>query len=291
MTWVFSKRCKGLLESKKISVSIPNPVRERIWCAIMECEERWGFDGCESTTDYLPNKIKAELGNKGLLTYTKESRGNKREFEQAGVYGIVMRGYYPPYLFDALEIFYDDISLENACRFQRRFNEIMEESELPWRMAEGKIFPVDSSYIEEEIIRKSYQLLHQASFTGALQEFEKARTDLTSGDYEGAIQNSNLAVESTLKGILHIDSARPGELFRRVIERGLIPEYYAGFLKCFEENILRCVAIMRNEEPGAGHGQGPEINVIPPSLAELAVNLAGVIIVFLIKRHLEVTTK
>ena len=36
-----------------------------------------------------------------------------------------------------------------------------------------------------------------------------------------------------------------------------------------------------------GHGQGVEVNIISPSLADLSVNLAGILIKFLIERHLE----
>ncbi|MDI6736273.1 MAG: abortive infection family protein [bacterium] len=60
----------------------------------------------------------------------------------------------------------------------------------------------------------------------------------------------------------------------------------SGFLKAFEENILRCVAIMRNEEKGAGHGQGPKVNEIPGELAELGVHLSGVLIHYLIKKYI-----
>ena len=89
------------------------------------------------------------------------------------------------------------------------------------------------------------------------------------------------------QALLGVEKAKPGELFRKLIESGVIPEYYRGFLKAFEENILRCVAIMRNEELGVGHGRGPSRNVVPPDLAELAINLSGVLINFLVKQHLQ----
>lgn len=46
---------------------------------------------------------------------------------------------------------------------------------------------------------------------------------------------------------------------------------------------------MRNEEKGAGHGQGRELNEAPKELAELGVHLSGVLIHYLIKRHLNKT--
>jgi len=71
-----------------------------------------------------------------------------------------------------------------------------------------------------------------------------------------------------------------------LIDSDIIPKYYDGFLNAFE-NILRSVAIMRNEEQGAGHGSGAEKPKIPYPLAELAVNLSAVLINFLIKHYLE----
>jgi len=291
MAWLFSKRCQKALEDKKIKVSIPVSVRIRIWKALQIYNESFwesignGSNSLYKTTtlDELPEKIKAELGCRELLAFPE----NGEHAKSTDLEGFVLRGNYPPYLLDALELFYETIEEKKKNLFQHSFNEIMKESSLPWRMADGKIFPVDSAYIDEEIMRRSYELLHEVKFHGALHEFEKARANLANGDCEGAIQNANLAVESVIKEILGIERIKPGELFRKLINSGLIPEYYRGFLKAFEENILRCVAIIRNEELGVGHGRGPSMNIVPPDLAELALNLSGVLINFLVKQHLQ----
>lgn len=199
---------------------------------------------------------------------------------------FVLRGTYPPYLFDVLEMFYENVNDAHKYSFLSLINEIMKESDLPWRMFDGEIFPIDSDYINEVIIKKTFELIKDIKFLGALKEFKKARTSLSNSDYEGAINNANLAIESVIKEILNVKKAKPGELFRTLIDSGLIPNYYDGFLKAFEENILRCVAIMRNEELGVGHGRGASDNIIPPELAKFAVNLSGVIISFLIERVL-----
>lgn len=294
MAWVFSKRCKQALKDGKIKVSISRSVRSRIWKALRSynqtsCETtETGFNYQISTLEVLPAKITEEIGCKDLLAFPENGEGPA---VPSNLESFILRGNYPPYLFDTLELFYQISNKDKKNLFQRSFNQIMEESELPWRMADGKIFPVDSAYIEEEIIRRSYKLLHEAKFQGALQEFEKARTDLSNCDYEGAIQNANLAVESVIKEILGIEKEKPGVLFRKLIDSGIIPEYYNGFLKALEENILRCVAIMRNEEPSVGHGRGPQDCLVPSSLAELGVHLSAVIINFLIKQHLEATGK
>ena len=289
MAWLFSKRCQQALKDKKMRVSIPVLVRVRMWRALQDYDETWsestntGWNYETSTLQQLPKKIEAELGIRELLAFPEDGGAPK----PSDLESFVLRGNYPPYLFDALELFCESIKEENKNSFQRCLNDIMEESNLPWQMANGKIFPVDSTYIDEQIVRRSYELLHEARFHGALQEFEKARVHLANGVYDDAIQNANLAVESVIKEVLGIEKAKPGELFRKLIDSGLVPEYYGGFLKAFEENILRCVAIMRNEELGVGHGRGPSRNVVPPDLAELAINLSAVLINFLVKEHLQ----
>ena len=284
MANLFSKRCKKLLDKKELIVSIQISVRRRILRILYDYDEDTsginssGYRYVSSTTVDISWLFEREHGV-DMKAYNVDGEIVKAKFTD-----FVLRGTYPPYLFDILEIFYQNISEERRYPFLVSINEIMKESDLPWRMFEGEIFPIDSAYIQEVIINKSFELINNVKFLGALEEFKKARTCLLNEDYEGAIHNANLAVESVIKEILQIKKAKPGELFRMLIDSGLIPDYYNGFLKVFEENILRCVAIMRNEELGVGHGKGPSDNIIPPELAKLAIHLSGVIIIFLIER-------
>jgi len=289
MTWLFSKRFGNIIKKEGLKVSITLPVRIRIWKLLERFDEAinetsdTGFNWWSSYLRKLPECLKSELGIKELSAYPE----NGKSVCPSDLEGFLLRGNYPPYFFDAIELFYDMLSGDKQTLFQKNINEIMEENNQCWRMIDGKIFPIDSQYIEEEIVRKSCELMESVQFQGAFVEFEKARIDIINNDFEGAIQNANLAIESTIKSVLKISKAKPGELFKKLRESGIIPEYYSGFLEVFEKNILRSVAIMRNEEPGAGHGKGKEIKVIPRSLAELGVNLAGVIIKYIIERHLE----
>jgi len=286
MTNLFSKRCKKLLDKKELIVSIPISVRRRILRTLYDYNESYsdttetGYHYNSSTIEDIPSLFERELGT-DMKSYHANGSG---EIIVGDFDNFILRGNYPPYLFDVIELFHNNLSDENKSIFQSSINEIMKESDLPWRMFEGEIFPVDSAYINEVIIKKTFELIKDVKFLGALKEFKKARTSLLNSDYEGAIHNANLAVESVIKEILNVKKAKPGKLFKMLIDSGLIPDYYNGFLKDFEKNILRCVAIMRNEELGVGHGKGSSDNIIPPELAEFAINLSGVIINFLIGR-------
>jgi len=287
MTWIFSKRCEKLLQKKSIEVHVSKKVRIRILKLLEQFDECYqdstptGFSYDTSILNELPEMLKAEHGIEKLYAYPEEGNGKAKP---SNLNDLILRGNFPPYLFDILEIFFSQISNnEEKYQYQGNFNNIMEENNLPWRMADGKIFPIDSKYIEEEIIQRTYDLINQVNFQGALKEFEQARIDFTNRNYEGSIRNTSLSFESVIKEILGLEKAKPGELFRKLIDSGYIPEYYKDFLKDFEKNILRCVSIMRNEEKGVGHGVGFSKSIVPSELAELSINLTASLINYLIK--------
>lgn len=290
---VFSKRCPETGREAFLSQA----VRQRIWYLIEECDPYYdpnssNFNDWTLCWNAIPDRLKKEHGWQDLRAYKSQSEwevlNNAKEF--------ILRGV-PRFVLDAVELFYDLLleAKENTSRspgdpirYQSRVNMIFEDADLPWRLLEGRIIKVDSRWLEAEIHSKAAELLSVRGFDGALAEFQQARSDLSSGDHKGAIHAANLALESTIKAILGVQQEKPGVLFHKLIESGIMPEYHEGFLKAFEEHILRSVPMARNFEKGVGHGQGAEVNEPPKSLAELAVNLSGVLILFLLKQHLEI---
>jgi hypothetical protein len=283
---VFSKRCPEAGQE----VRLTQAVRQRIWYLMEEYDPFYdpnsSYGDWTLCWDSLKESLKKEHGWEDLRAYKSqidwEVLNNTKEF--------ILRGV-PRFVLDAVEIYHDLLSgnKENSdpVKYQSRMNAIFEDGNVPWRLLEGRIIKVDSTWLESEIHTKAAELLSAHGFDGALAEFQQARSDLSSGDYKGAIHAANLAIESTIKSILGVHQEKPGALFQKLIQSGLIPEYHQGFLKAFEEHILRSVPMARNFEKGVGHGQGVDINEPPKSLAELAVNLSGVLILYLLKLHLE----
>jgi hypothetical protein len=285
---VFSKRCRELEREVVLSPS----VRQRIWYTIVECDPCYDPNSINNDFtlcwDSLQDGLKKEHGWQDLRAYKSQSEwealNNTREF--------ILRGV-PRFVLDAVEIFYDllseykEHSKADPVGYQSRVNTIFEDGNLSWRLLEGRIIKVDSVWLEAEIHAKAAELLSVNGFDGALAEFQQARSDMSSGDHKGAIHAANLALESTIKSILGVQQEKPGVLFHKLVESGLIPDYHEGFLKAFEEHIVRSVPMARNFEKGVGHGQGSDINEPPKSLSELAVNLSGVLILYLLKQHLE----
>jgi hypothetical protein len=286
---VFSKRHSE--DVKQIYLS--PPIRQRLWYTISDCDPYYdpnGFNNWTICFEALPERLLREHGWSEFRSYTSQTTyqtlKNIKEFILNGI---------PRFVLDTVELFFDLLkedgkksqSSSNPYSYQQKINIVFEDANLPWRMLEGRIVKIESKWLEEEIHSKVVELFAINGFEGALSEFQQARSDLSSGDTKGAINSSNLAFESSIKALLGIEKAKPGELVRKLIDSGIVPEYYNGFLKGFEDYILRCVAVARNFEKGVGHGQGMDVNEPPKSLAELTVNLSGVLILYLLKRHLE----
>lgn len=284
---IFTKRCPEAGQEVRLSQT----VRQRIWYLIEESDPLYDPNSYNDWTlcwDSLKESLKKEHGWQDLRAYKSQSEWevlhNTREFILRGVHRFVL---------DAVELFHDLLSehkepyMADPAKFQNKVNGIFEDGNLPWMLLEGRIIKVDSLWLESEIHTKATELLFIRGFDGALAEFQQARSDLTSGDHKGAIHAANLALESTIKAILDIQQDKPGALFHKLIKSGLIPEYHEGFLRAFEDHIVRSVPMARNFEKGVGHGQGIDVNEPPKSLTELAVNLSGVLILFLLKQHLE----
>lgn len=285
---IFSKRHP---ESAK-DVFLKPAVRQRIWYLFSDSDpySDAAYGQWDLCYEGLGQRLLREHGWQELRVYR-----SRDEWEKANPKEFVLGGV-PRFVLDATEIFYDLLTDErvrrprssaNPSEYQEKLNIVFEESNLPWRMLEGRIIRIDSKWLEAEIHARAAELLSVRGFEGALAEFQQARSDLSTGDYKSAMHAANLAMESTIKALLGVAQEKPGALLRKLIDSGIVPNYHEGFLRAFEEHILRSVAIARNVERGVGHGQGAEISEPAKSLAELAVNLSGVLILYLLKRSLE----
>lgn len=286
---LFSKRQK---EAAKV-VSLSQSARQRIWYLLRDMDPYYvenDFNNWCISWEGLENRLKREHGWQELRAYRSQS-----DWEEVNPKEFILKGI-PRFVLDATEIFWDMLtedkeqdfkSKANPNIYQHRLNIVFEEANLPWRMLDGRIVRLDSEWVEREISAKARELLAVGGFDGALREFIEAQSELSAGDTKSAMRAANLALESTIKAVLNVEQEKPGKLIRKLIDSGLVPDYHEGFLKAFEEHILRAVPTARNFEKGVGHGQGVIVNEPPRSLADLAVNLAGVLILYLMKRHLE----
>lgn len=276
MKALFSQRhdIDKLYKTKQFS--LPLKLRIRLIRTLQEFDDDDFYSISQPTLDLL----KKTLGVEKLYALDDEND----QIEADNIWDFV-KGGYPHDVLDSLEAFIETMPRNNISDCQREINQAFAIFKQPWRVADGSIFKIDSDFLAEEVLAQTSELLRQSQFFGPLEEFRSAREAYTAGEISDAITNANKALESTMKAITGADKGSPNELIRRVIKSGLIPSYWKGFLSAFED-ILQAVPIQRHQ-PGAAHGQGEVVVEFPASLGELVLHLTGSLIVFLVKRHIE----
>ena len=283
---IFSKRHKIGIEKGMPSLSLTANTKRRILYAMNKANIRTGYtdlSGWHGESDLvsdLGQLLCEEHGWASLMVYSSTNKKMQkvkiREFVENAA---------PNYIFDAIELYSRELPPDSETTFQAEINKIFTDSRIPWRLSESIIFRIDSEYMAE-LLDNASKLLSTQGFDGAVQEFQKARAHIDSNEFKEVIHHANLALESTMKSILGIKQEKPGKLIRLLMDSGIIPSYYDDFLNNFEQ-ILRTVNIARNQEPGAGHGQGAEVASVAPHLAEMVLNFCGSLIVFLTKHHID----
>ena len=275
---IFSKRHHKRIKSKKIKIKLTTPIKRRILFAMEDYNlESYGWSN--DTLDTVDQLLRKEHGWLNLEC----RQSSKGKMKSVGIRDFIL-GDQAHHIFDAIELFSKELS-DSRYSFQKEINKIFTESHLPWRLSDNVIFQVDSEYMNE-VLECASRLISTQGFNGAHQEFQGARVHFDNGDYKAAARHANLALESTMKSILRIQEAKPGELIRRMVDSEFIPSYYKKFAENFEQ-MLMTVSFARNKEKGVGHGQGRDIVDISSNLSQLILNFCGALIVFLTNEYIE----
>jgi hypothetical protein len=284
MKTYFSKRHIDAIRDKKLPLSFSKPLRVSL-VRILDRFSDWGGwnDNENFTADNATEALKTFFGREHLEAFDEANKRVKCDFS-----GLLRSGY-PSEVIDAVEAWFD----QNPRRLddcERELNDLLEMNRSPWRFVNGEAILVDSEYLYEEVQARTLRLLREGRAFGALEEFQGAIRDLQAGECKDAVVKAHKSVESVMKTALGTsDHVTFGALLTRLIESELVPEYYKEFLTHFEK--LALGAVKERNRPGTGHGQGPSPTEVPRSLAEFAVNLAGSVNLFIIKRWIEVREK
>lgn len=275
---VFSNRNYDALRNRIITVSLPLRLRGRIWRAFLKhnAEYENGWDHYDTLHD-VTEGIKDAHGSSDLEII------NEKKKESVGLEKFIS-GAYPNLVLDAIELFYKHTPHQTV--FQEEINEIMIEEKSPWLLCDGYFFKLDSGFLNAQILKVANELLVENNYAGPLDEFTEARKDLTAGHYKDAIHNACKAFESVMKTIEQKPHAKAGELIH-----GLPADFHHGLpdkiIKEFGDKVLYALPFIRNEISGHGQGKSVVKDEVCKHMANLAVNLAGCFVVFLIQRHLE----
>jgi hypothetical protein len=275
-----SKRYADALNAGRIVISLPTRTRKRLWFALRAYDDMWqeGWNEYTSHIDETASTLCEEYGQDKLTAYGEEGR------IEVDLEGFVMKEW-PGRVMDALEVFFAELPADKRGAFQSKVNRVLMEERQPWQLAEGLFFKVDSEFLAAEVRRRVEELMKAHGFAGALDEFSKARSDLSAGESKDAITKSCHSFESAMKTTLEVKGVNASVLIQRLVERGYLDDLPEEIREPFAKTVLMALPFIGNRL--GRHGQGAEIVEVPAHYAELAVNLAGALIVLVIRRHVE----
>jgi hypothetical protein len=271
----FTLRHEKALVDKRLKVSIPPRLRERLWQLILSRNEHWEVGWHESTShlEETEKTLKQLLGRASLVakTLTGAVEGLEAYFREG----------YPSNVLEVVEQFHEQLTEQDRKFFAKAVNEAMQAFKCPWLLLEGTFYKIEDQFLGA-LVETSHAALVERGFTGAVDEMREARDNLTANRPKEAIVAALKSVESTAKTILGSQSGVAKELFIRLREAGFMNDIPVNSAKAIVGSVLPSIAVLRNEL--GGHGQGPDIVNVPQSYAFLAVHLASAINLFLLEQ-------
>ncbi len=166
-------------------------------------------------------------------------------------------------------------------------NQRFREHAVGYQYESDQIVRVDSEFIHAEAVKPALQLLSNPTYKGAQQEFLKAHEHYRHERYSEALIDCLKAYESTLKIILdknkweYSPNTTADELTGRLMQSGLVPEFWQQYFKSLKNTLTSGVPTARNKL--AGHGAANEVREIPEYLVSYILHMTASTIVFLIK--------
>ncbi len=278
MVGLFSKRYRDALSAKKLPFpSFSRVLRKRLAMNCRDFNEEMG-----STWDYTDSELEAlealkkAYGKSDLRVQDEDSGGDRpaNSFEDFMVYS------YPHHMLDALEAFCGQVTGARE-QFQATTNAILEEEGSPWRMADCRMYLIDSRFVEA-LKAQAAEEMRREGWLGAREEFMDARSHLQAGEADDAIHKANRAFESALQSLLNQKGGTAGDLLKILRnETDLLDGIPADAQKVLVGKVLEALPVLRHNL--AGHGQGEDPVDVPRSYGNLAVNLAACFITFLLE--------
>jgi len=168
-------------------------------------------------------------------------------------------------------------------------NQRFQEHAVGYQFAGNEIIRIDSQLLHAKVVEPALQLLHDARFTTASEEFLKAHENYRKGNTEDALVWCLKAFESTMKiicddrGWIYDSRAQAKDLIKVVLDNGLVKTYMQEQLTGLRISLESGVPTIRNKE--GGHGQGNTPRTVPPYLTSYTVHLTAANIVLLVEAY------
>lgn len=298
MRRLFSDRYKDLIHTgngepvDEITGDVPYSLKGRVADVMLDFREP-----CLVS----PNRYDDTVVEDDALNLAVEALNNHLGYELINLYSLMygtclgdaapLQNLFTPYLFDLIELQYDELSdePENGKEgFRKEINETFRENDSPWMFADGRLLKIDSKQFEQDLKLKALETLRQLRdaepiYQAAYDELVKAVEFLEKGDLAEAVGNAEKSYESILKVICG-DEAKDyaaNRLTKMIVEKESLPLPEGLKGDAFQSNVLMSLPTIRNK--AAAHGAGPMGNELDKPLANLAVNLACALDLYLIQ--------
>ena len=291
---VFSKRYKDLIDHGNgkpvdhICGEIDFKPRYELAGVMMEFDEPQRYqpsryDNFTVLTDALESAIQ-RLNNE----YDWPVAYVKNEYDNTDQQLIAL--LFVPYLFDLIEIQYDELSNSEKFDFQKSINNVLNQHDIPWLLTDGKMIKIDAKQFELDLKAKALLLLQDLKdsdpkFQSAYTELMTACTFFEKGDYSETIVNAEKAYESVLKVICELPKGNADKLTTRYIDDHVNNLPSTMTKEGFREKVLMSLPFLRNNS-SSDHGAGEKTVVITKEFAKLAINLSATLCTYLIEEYM-----
>ena len=296
---IFSKRYKELVDFgngesvDNICGEIGNKARKELAGTMMDFSE---------PQKYQPNRYDNYTVDTDALQSAVDRLNN--EYDYPIVHVRDFRGdiswdflacKFTPFLFDLIEIQYEELSKLEKVSFQKEINRIFNECDIPWILVDGKLIKIDAKQFELDVKAKALLLLqelkdYEPKFQSAYTELMSACTFFEKRNYSETVSNSEKSYESVLKVICGIQKGNADKLTNKYIENCAVNLPSTMTKEGFREKVLMSLPFLRNNS-SSDHGAGEQTVTITKEFAKLAINLSATLSTYLIEEYMLTLTK
>lgn len=177
--------------------------------------------------------------------------------------------------------------------FQGAINELnirLKQHNLGYEFVGREIIVKSNAMTHKEIVKPALKLLTDEKFRGAEEEYLAAFEHFRNGQNKDAILNAEKAFESVMKIICQelgyaFNSKRDTaqKLIQILEDNRFYPSYMNDHMTAIRKTLESGAPVLRNKE--AGHGQGPEVEIVGDEYVEYVLNLVATNMVFLYKLY------
>jgi hypothetical protein len=284
---IFSHRYLRAIEQGRLQVDLNLDVRRKLWALLLKHNASVGVQRDPNDRWIDNSSILSEVQDEMKFEHGWDRLENEGIGYVSGLHEVVLHGA-GHFIFDVIELSIAWMDSSEKEAFRVKLNEIFEVHACPWRFTDGEFFKLEGDFVGARLTETAHNALAANKFTGAADEFSKARENLASNNAKDTIFYAAKSFESVMKALTRLDHANADRLVKAMSAQGMFDDLPQSARQAFVEHVMKTLPALRNKL--AGHGQGAEIVEVPAIYGELALQLAAAFHNFLIAKYLSSRT-